>query len=81
MPVGHLCLLLEKKLFKSSASVLIRLIELFFNFLFYIGVQPINNFVIVSGEQYMDSTIHTHVSILWVFLNIKFYYFFMYSRC
>ena len=37
---------------------------LFFNFLFYIGVYPINNVVIVSGGQQMNSAIHIHVSIL-----------------
>ena len=36
----------------------------FFNFLFYIGVQPINNAVIISGGQQSDSAIHTHVSVL-----------------
>ena len=36
----------------------------FFNFLFYIGVQPINNVVIVSGEHQRDSAICIHVSIL-----------------
>jgi len=38
--------------------------RVFFNFLFYIGVELINNVVIVSGEQWRDSAIHTHVSIL-----------------
>ena len=36
----------------------------FFNFLSYIGVQSINNIVIVSGGQQRDSAIHIHVSIL-----------------
>ena len=36
----------------------------FFNFLFGIRVQPINNVVIISGEQGRDSAIHIHVSIL-----------------
>ena len=36
----------------------------FFNFLFYIGIQPINNIVIVSGEHQRDSAICIHVSIL-----------------
>ena len=31
---------------------------------FCIGVQPINNGVIISGEQQRDSSIHIHVSIL-----------------
>ena len=35
-----------------------------FNFLFYIGVQPVNSVVIVSGGQYRDSAIHIHVSSL-----------------
>ena len=34
-----------------------------FNFLFCIRVQPINNAVTVSGEQWRDSAIHTRVSI------------------
>ena len=37
---------------------------LIFEHLFYIGVQPINNVVIVSGGQQRDSGIHMHVSIL-----------------
>ena len=36
----------------------------FFNFLFYIGVQPINDTVIVSGTQQSDSAVHMYVSIL-----------------
>ena len=36
----------------------------FKNFLFCIGVYPINNAVIVSDEQQRDSTIHTNVSIV-----------------
>ena len=35
-----------------------------FNFLFCIGVLPVNNVVIVSSEQQTDSAMHTHVSIL-----------------
>ena len=34
------------------------------NLLFCIGVYPINNVVVVSGEQQRDSAIHIHVSIL-----------------
>ena len=34
------------------------------NFLFCIGVQPVNNIMIVSGGQQRDSAIHTHVSVL-----------------
>ena len=34
----------------------------FFNFLFYIGVQLINNVVLVSGLQQSDSVTHVHVS-------------------
>ena len=37
---------------------------MFFNFLFCIGVQPIDNVVIVSEEQRRNSVIHIHVSIL-----------------
>ena len=36
-----------------------------FNFLFYIGVELINNVVLVSGVQQSDSVIHIHVSVLW----------------
>jgi len=35
-----------------------------YNFLCYIGVQLINNVVIVSGAQQRDSAIHIHISIL-----------------
>ena len=35
-----------------------------FSFLFYIGVQLINNAVIVAGAQQRNSAIHIHVSIL-----------------
>ena len=36
----------------------------FLNFLFYIGVQLINNVVLASGAQQNDSLIHIHLSIL-----------------
>ena len=36
----------------------------FFTFLFYIGVQLINNVEIISGGQQSDSAIHIHVSVL-----------------
>ena len=39
-----------------------------FNFLFCTGVLPVNNVVMVSGEQRMNSTMHTHVSILFPIL-------------
>ena len=39
-------------------------ISFFLNFLFYIGVWPINNVVTVSGAQQRDSVIRMHVSIL-----------------
>ena len=35
-----------------------------FNFLFYIGVYPLSNVVIVSGGEQRDAAIHVHVSIL-----------------
>ena len=41
----------------------------FFNFLFYIGVQLINNVVLVSGLQSGDSVIHIHVSVLFQILS------------
>ena len=37
-------------------------------FLFYIGVQLINNVVLVSGIQQSDSLIHIHVSVLFQIL-------------
>ena len=36
----------------------------FFNFSVYIGVEPINSVMIVSGRQQRDSAIPIHVSIL-----------------
>ena len=36
----------------------------FFNFLFCIGVYPVNNVVIILGEQRRNSAIHVHASIL-----------------
>ena len=36
----------------------------FFKLLFYIGVQPINNVVMVSGQQQRDSATHEHESIV-----------------
>ena len=36
---------------------------LIFKFLFYVGVELINNVVLVSGVQQGDSVIHIHVSI------------------
>ena len=42
--------------------------EFFFNFLFYIGVQLINN-VLISGVQQRDSNIHIYVSILFQYHN------------
>ena len=38
--------------------------KIFLNFLFYVGLYPINNVVIVSGGQQRDSATHIHVSIL-----------------
>ena len=40
----------------------------FLNFLFYIGVELMNNVVLVSGVQHSDSVIHIHVSILFQIL-------------
>ena len=37
---------------------------LFFNFLFCVGVYPINNVVIVSGGRRRDSAIHIHVGMI-----------------
>ena len=38
--------------------------KFFKNFLFCVGVQPIYNVVLVSGEQRRDSAVHINVSIL-----------------
>ena len=43
---------------------LLFLFLIFLNFLFYTGVKPVNNVVIVSGGPPRDSAIHTHVSFL-----------------
>ena len=43
------------------------------NILFYIGVQLINNFVLVSGVQLSDSVIHTHTH-TYILFNIHFHY-------
>ena len=43
---------------------LLRGASFLFNILFCIGLKPINNVVIVSGEQQRDSAIHIYVSIL-----------------
>ena len=39
-------------------------ITYFLNFLFCIGVYPINNIVMVSGEQQRDPAMYKHVTIL-----------------
>ena len=39
-------------------------LPIFLNFLFYIGVELINNVVLVSGVQQSDSVTHIHVSVL-----------------
>ena len=36
----------------------------FFSFLFYTGVKPINNVVIVSGGQQRDAMVHIQASVL-----------------
>ena len=41
-----------------------RVFFFFFNFLFCIGVCPIDSFMVVSGEQRRDSAVRIHVSIL-----------------
>lgn len=50
----------QKKQMRTTDTVM----DSFFNFLFYIGVSPINSVVIDSGGQQRDSAIHRHVSIL-----------------
>ena len=50
---------LPKKQMRTTDTVM----GSFFNFLFYIGVSPINSVVIDSGGQQRDSAIHIHVSI------------------
>ena len=57
LPTSGYCSVPTLTLCKSS-------LHIFKNFLFCIGVKPINNVVIVSGEQQRDSAIHIHVSIL-----------------
>ena len=44
------------------------------NFLFRIRVYPVNNVVVVSGEQWRDSAIHIHVSILPQPLFLQFFF-------
>ena len=51
------------QLIKSAISQIFLFLN-FFYFSFYIGVQLINNVVLVSGVQQSDSVIYTHVSIL-----------------
>ena len=41
----------------------------FFKLLFYIGMESINNVVLVSGIQQSDSVIHVHLSILFKFFS------------
>ena len=48
----------------EAQSHLDGLSSFFFNFLFYVGVELINNIVFVLGVQQNDSVIHIHVSIL-----------------
>ena len=55
----RVCVFLKKK---ESGSFLVFIY--FFNFLFYIGIQLINDVVLVSGIQQSDSVIHIHVFIL-----------------
>ena len=38
-------------------------------FLFYMGVELINNVVLVSGVEQSDSVIHTHIAILFQILS------------
>ena len=52
---------LVKKIFFSKIYLLL---PFFKNFLFYFGVWPINNVVIVSGGQQRHSAMHIHASIL-----------------
>ena len=46
------------------------------NFLFCIRVYPVNNVVVVSGEQRRDSAIHIHVSIFPQPLFLQIFFFF-----
>ena len=49
--------------FPSSPLHCVYHLSFFFNFLFYIGAELINNVVLVSGVQQSDSVLHIHVSI------------------
>ena len=52
---------------KQSSLMLLggtKFIFIFLNFLFCVGVWPVNNVVMVSDEPQRDSAIHIHVSIL-----------------
>ena len=51
-------------LYFSAWFLLIPFFFLILSFLFYIEVYPINNVMIVSGEQWRDSAMHIYVSIL-----------------
>ena len=68
---------LKKKVWKWLRCLVKALLEMnellqiicnFFNFLFYIGVQLINNVVLVLGVQQSVSVLHIHVSIIFQFL-------------
>ena len=52
----------RKKKLSENGNTSMFIFTYLLNFLFYIGVQPFNNVVIVSGEQQRNSVIHIHVS-------------------
>ena len=58
MHMGFKCLYILTNIFSFSG---------FFSFLFYIGVELIND-VLVSGVKQGDSVLHIHISILYLIL-------------
>ena len=64
MPVPHLPLLFGTQHYFCSVRVLGHWWWYFLKFLFYIGIDPINNVVIVPGGQQRDSAMHIHVFIV-----------------
>ena len=59
MHMGFKCLYILTNIFSFSG---------FFSFLFYIGVELINDVVLVSGVKQGDSDLHIHISILFLIL-------------
>ena len=64
LPLGLFPFMFSSSLFWWFTTVHFTFFRLFFNSLFYMGILLLNNVVIVSGEQWRDSAIHIHISIL-----------------